>query len=142
MQFDDYVAAVEARQTARRNPYRRTRVAPQKEDIVSECHRKSCSDTVVPGKKLCEKHYAVVMAGIAKKQEAVASTVTRESTSTLVDGACVSDNLARYYSYVPEIPAPDYRMELIGTLVDLARYQLTEPDELACTLARIKRVAM
>ena len=138
MQFDDYAAAVEARQTARRNPYRRTRVAPQKEDIVTAT-KYTCPECG----KGCKNGtgYASHMR-LHERKEDTASTFTRESTSTLVDGARVSDNLARYYSYVPEIPEPDYRMELIGTLVDLARYQLTEPDELACTLARIKKVAM
>jgi hypothetical protein len=41
-------------------------------------------------------------------------------------------------------PQPDYRMELIETLADLADYQIAAgcTEEAQATLARIKRVAM
>lgn len=171
-------------------------------EITQECTRKGCHAPVVPGKRICAEHYAIVMAGMAKRTpEPIAPTDQPTSDrgfehcdhvedcgiiGTTDCGADPCELVAAWRDdrcehrtdtecsnrpcHDCEVEAyrpgklrdlardgstlrvtPDYRMELIGTLADLADRELyiAELDHLSArdfslvydALARIRAVA-
>lgn len=111
-------------------------------EIKPECARKGCHAPVVPGKRICEEHYAIVMAGMGKKR-----AVATEDPEPAAHCEHVEEPKPVHVPVVADVCVrvnePDYRLELIDTLADLLYYQhyAGHNDEFDSTIARIKAVA-